>query len=227
MSSNDARPETTRIISVSGSRSSRIAQPTTLSTALCRPTSSRTQSTRAVQVEQTRRVQATGLGEGPLLLAEPAPAPARATSAGTGRLGASGKRRVRGAPDRCWSAPQTPQALVVSTLRLQPAVGGCAPSARRDVQDVVGVHAVRAGAGAVARQHDVRTVGDDPLAVQQAVHQVDVVAGVRMVTTNDSTVQPDLQRLLDGDRVDPRAGRGPVPTRTTGCLRVTRPMGSS
>ena len=42
VSSKLARPETSSTWPVSGSRRSRAAQPTTLSTALCRPTSSRT-----------------------------------------------------------------------------------------------------------------------------------------------------------------------------------------
>ena len=127
-----------------------------------------------------------------------------------------------------WSmlaAPQTPQALEVSTLRCKPG-SGHGTVAERDVDDVVGVHPVRTAAGAITSEHYLGGLGDDLLAVQQAVHQVDVVAGSPHRHLERSSGEPYLQGLLDHDRVHRRAGARP-PTRTTGCRRVTRPMRTS
>ena len=70
-SSNESRPLTQRTRSASGSKPSRNAQPTTLSSALCRPTSSRTQTKLALGREETRGVEPAGRGERALGLSQP------------------------------------------------------------------------------------------------------------------------------------------------------------
>ncbi len=69
-SSNDARPLTWSTHPRSGTRSCCSAQPRTLSTALCRPTSSRTHSRSSGRGEQGRAVQPAGAREDALLRAE-------------------------------------------------------------------------------------------------------------------------------------------------------------
>ena len=71
VSSNDARPDTIEhAADVRGSRRACSAQPTTLSTALCRPTSSRTTSSSPSAVKRPGGVQAARRVERPLLLAQ-------------------------------------------------------------------------------------------------------------------------------------------------------------
>ena len=76
----------------------------------------------------------------------------------------------------------------------------------REVHDVVGVlreagAVVDHRAVAVAGLADVLAVGDQPLAVEESVDQLDVVAGRAHRQRQLLTVQPDVQRLLDGDVV--------------------------
>ena len=70
-SSNETRPLTQTRSSASGSSSFANAQPTTLSNALWRPTSSRRQTSSPVAVEESCRVQTAGRRERGLRLAQP------------------------------------------------------------------------------------------------------------------------------------------------------------
>ena len=127
VSSYDARPETTSTNSDSGSRSCRIAQPITLSTALCRPMSSRTQISDP-SAEQPGCVQPAGGRERPLLL------PQQLRRGGDPRMRhpeVVGRPAGTGLARSTCSmlvAPQSPQALVVTTWRR--ASGGSTPAAR-------------------------------------------------------------------------------------------------
>ena len=67
--SNETRPLTTSRRSAAGNRPSSSARPITLSTALCRPTSSRTAMRSPAAVGERGRVDATGAVEGTLLAA--------------------------------------------------------------------------------------------------------------------------------------------------------------
>ena len=71
VSSKLARPLTISTCPASGSRPARTPSPMTLSTALCRPTSSRSATSSPVGGEQAGRVQAAGLVEHLLRRAQP------------------------------------------------------------------------------------------------------------------------------------------------------------
>ena len=99
--------------------------------------------------------------------------------------------------------PQTPQALEVTKLRSSAVSGGAHARREIDVDHVVGVAAVGVHRVAVPQPGDVLRAGDDALGGEEAVHEVEVVAGRAHGDRQRGAVQPDLQRLLGGHRVGP------------------------
>ena len=100
-SSNDVRPLTCSSVPASGSRPSASAQPTTLSTALCRPTSSRTQSTSPAAVNSPAACSP----------------PVRSKTAWASR-NRSGSAASRGAGTRTASSATDQRAVVLTASRL-------------------------------------------------------------------------------------------------------------
>ena len=174
----------------------------TLSTALCRPTSSRTQSISPSQAEQTGGVQPAGLVEGPLLRAQQVRRGERPARPGPGARGPAGAgtgldhlvdawwcRR----PRRHWWSSR----CAAGRGRRRPT-----SAASAHVEHVVGVQPVRAG----ARRSSGRATRSAAAAITPSLCSSPWTRSMSSPGRAHGdherlAVEPDLQRLLDGERV--------------------------
>ena len=201
VSSNEARPDTMSTVPRRGSRPLVSAHPTTLSTALWRPTSSR--STRSSPVapsnspaacsppvlantswcsrSRSGNVASRSAGSDELVVVD-RPVRVRADGVDAGLAAQpAGRRRVEGALE--------------AGVRRGDAAG------QRDVEDVVGVEALVGRAGAVPRRDDVLRGRDDALRHEEPGRELDVVAGRPHGDGERPSADADLEGLLRGEDV--------------------------
>jgi hypothetical protein len=119
-SSNEARPLTSSTEPASGSRPDRSAQPTILSTALCRPTSSRMASSRPSAVNSPAACSPPVDSNTRCAARSSSGSPA-STSGVTRAWSAARSKREATASSSMLALPHTPHALVVMKLRRSPA----------------------------------------------------------------------------------------------------------
>ena len=201
-SSKEIRPLRQRIASASGSRPSANAQPTTLSSALWRPTSSRRQRSSPSAVEEPRRVQAAGRLERGLRLAQ-----------------AVGQARGQRGRDR-------QPALDAGRLdgdRLERALAAD-PARRRRVEAALQPLRVEPGRvhldrvrGEVVRERG-RPRARGPRRGRSRAPAPRRAPGVRIVTATGPAVDPDLERLLDREQVALALAAGSRSTSTEAVL---------
>ena len=216
MISKLARPDTIRIPSDSGSRPSSSCAPISLSTALCRPTSSRDRDQRPSGVEQPRRVQAAGAFEHGLCRAQRSgsavgPRPARS----------AGRRRS------ARTAPRSPPAMPCRTRRSWTWRRSCAAAnsstrADRNRDHVVVLLLARDGAVArpCARRRGSRS---SPRSEGSPTASSKSCPGVRIVTaTFRCSVPGSSTRISIGSSVASRSLRRVrrSPSTVTTCARV-------
>ncbi len=225
-SSKLARPETCSTVPRSGSRPSRAARPMTLSTALCRPTSSRT----TIGAPSPRR------------RAPPRAGPRSSRRPPAGRAGAPAAARAARHPRprrRHRSGTTRPCGRRRSTLPADAARAGRIEGARhlgrgrgdagseRDVENVVGVLlAARAGSAAVDRRGELVAARDDPLRDEEARRELDIVARGAHRHRERRPSDADLEGLLDGESIGGATFASPSVMRSTGRRATMRPTSS-
>ena len=201
VSSKLARPDTMSTMPVSGSRFSFTAQPITLSTALWRPTSSRSTSIRPVR---------------PSKRAAACSPPVFSNTAWAARSCSGKVTRTAGIDDEVVVGDgvlRTRAHGVDARLAAEPAGAGRVERPletrmrRRDarceshVEHVVGVEALIGGAGAVAGGGEVVAARDHALRDEEAGREVEVVARRAHGDGQRRAADADLEGLLHGEEI--------------------------
>ena len=210
--------------------------PTTLSTALCRPMSSRTTTGVPVVVEQPRGVQAAGACRTPAARSRSRSGSASSTVGGHPQVVPPGRRRARrssASTSSMLSVPQTPQADEAAASPAYRSAGarrgGAAELDGDDVELLLGRERLRRCSSATVR----RSVGgrEHALGVQEAGGELEVVArGAhrhRDPLRPGGPARPAGSPAAPRSRAGPRAAARPAPVRTgavTSCTR-TRVLG--
>ena len=187
-----ARPLTYRPRSAAGRAPSSSSRPTTLSTALWRPMSSRA-STRRRAVEGHRGVDAAGQVEQLLVARDPVGHRRPARRGGNGGRGGRGCRRSRRSSTAV--VPHMPQAEVVAVSR------GGGTGARPPVSTVTTLNSLSTAEPVPQYLHGAPGARQQALGEAEPGGQLEVVARRAHGGGDQHAVEVDLQRLLDDELV--------------------------